>query len=35
MPIVGDLATKSPGPVDEAVREISTPSEPDGSPTNS
>lgn len=32
---IGDLATKSPGPVDEAVREISTPSEPDGSPTNS
>lgn len=32
---IGDLATKAPGPVDEAVREISTPSEPDGSPTNS
>lgn len=32
---IGDLATKLPGPVDEVVREISTPSEPDGSPTNS
>jgi len=32
---IGDLATKSPGPVGDAVRAISNPSEPDGSPTNS
>jgi len=32
---IGDLATRSPGPVDKVVREISTPCEPDGSPTNS
>jgi CBS domain-containing protein len=27
---LGDLATKQPGHIDRAVREISTPSEPDG-----
>jgi CBS domain-containing protein len=32
---IGDLATKSADPLDAAVREISTPSEPDGSPGNS
>lgn len=32
---IGDIATKAPGPVDEAVREISTPSEPDGGPAAS
>ena len=31
---LGDIATKDPAPVDEAVREISTPSEPDGGPHN-
>ncbi|HVK32360.1 MAG TPA: CBS domain-containing protein [Burkholderiaceae bacterium] len=32
---LGDLATRQPGPVDEAVRDISAPSEPDGGPANS
>lgn len=32
---LGDIATKDPAPVDDAVREISTPSEPDGGPQNS
>lgn len=32
---LGDLATKQRGPVDDAVRDISTPSQPDGAPTNS
>jgi len=32
---LGDLATKQPGHIDGAVREISTPSEPDGGPANS
>jgi CBS domain-containing protein len=32
---LGDLATRQPGPVDDAVRDISTPSEPDGGPANS
>jgi CBS domain-containing protein len=27
---LGDLATRQPGPVDDAVRDISTPSQPDG-----
>jgi len=31
---LGDIATKDPAPVDEAMREISTPSEPDGGPAN-
>jgi CBS domain-containing protein len=31
---IGDLATRQPGPVDEAVSAISTPSEPDGGPQN-
>lgn len=32
---LGDVATKQEGHVDEVVREISTPSEPDGGPANS
>jgi CBS domain-containing protein len=32
---LGDIATKDPAPVDDAVREISTPSEPDGGPQSS
>jgi CBS domain-containing protein len=32
---LGDLATRQPGPVDDAVRDISTPSQPDGGPANS
>ena len=32
---IGDLATRQPGPVDEAVSAISTPSEPDGGAQNS
>ena len=32
---LGDMATKQAGHVDEVVREISTPSEPDGGPDNS
>jgi len=32
---LGDMATKQPGHVDDVVREISTPSEPDGGPENS
>jgi CBS domain-containing protein len=32
---LGDLATRQPGPVDEAVSAISTPSEPDGGAQNS
>jgi CBS domain-containing protein len=32
---IGDLATKQPGTVDEAVSAISTPSEPDGGTQNS
>lgn len=32
---LGDLATKQPGHIDRTVREISTPSEPDGGPANS
>jgi CBS domain-containing protein len=32
---IGDLATKQPGPVDEAMSAISTPSEPDGGAHNS
>jgi CBS domain-containing protein len=32
---IGDLATRQPGPVDEAVSAISTPSEPDGGAKNS
>jgi CBS domain-containing protein len=31
---LGDVATKAPDPVDAVVREISTPSEPDGGPAN-
>ena len=31
---LGDLATKQPGHIDGAVREISTPSEPDSGPAN-
>lgn len=32
---VGDIATKAPDPVNALVREISTPSEPDGGPASS
>jgi CBS domain-containing protein len=32
---VGDIATKAPDPVDAMVREISTPSHPDGGPATS
>jgi len=32
---VGDIATKAPDPVDAMLREISTPSQPDGGPANS
>jgi CBS domain-containing protein len=32
---LGDLATRQIAPVQEAVRDISTPSEPDGGPTHS
>jgi CBS domain-containing protein len=32
---LGDMATKQPGHVDDMVREITTPSEPDGGPENS
>lgn len=32
---VGDIATKAPEPVNALVREISTPSEPDGGPASS
>lgn len=32
---IGDLATKQPGPVDQAVREISEPSEPEAGPASS
>lgn len=31
---LGDLATKQPGHIDDTVREISTPSEPDPGPQN-
>lgn len=31
---LGDIATKAPAPVDDAVRDISTPSAPDGGPQN-
>jgi CBS domain-containing protein len=31
---IGDLATRQPGTVDEAVSAISSPSEPDGGPQN-
>ena len=32
---IGDLATRQAAPLHEAVREISTPSEPDGGAANS
>jgi CBS domain-containing protein len=31
---LGDIATKAPNPVDETLREISTPSQADGGPQN-